>query len=224
MNQLVVTLIVILMPGIIATVISDKITIHSKWTSFKFSLYALVLGVFSYIVLQFIYYGIDVFSAEKIAGLHWSHLQIWKAFYGENPAVPAAEVAFAMLLSFPVAFIASYSINHKIFNKIAQALRVSAKYGDENLYSYYLNAKEIDWLYVRDIENNLTYQGRIVMYSETETMQELVLSEVTVFRYEDSEELYSVPTIYITKEIGRFIIEAVPQELLGAINGKETTT
>jgi hypothetical protein len=37
MNQLVVSLVVILMPGIIAAIISDKLTSHSKWDSFKFA-------------------------------------------------------------------------------------------------------------------------------------------------------------------------------------------
>ena len=56
------------------------------------------------------------------------------------------------------------------------------------------------------------------MYSENEHIQEIVLSEVTVFNYEDSEELYFIPTIYLTKPIGKFIIEAIPSESLGASN------
>ena len=53
-------------------------------------------------------------------------------------------------------------------------------------------------------------------------MQEIVLSEVTVYRYEDSAELYSVPTIYLNKKLGQFIIEAIPENLLGEYDGKET--
>ena len=112
-------------------------------------------------------------------------------------------------------------INYKVFNKLAQKINVSSKYGDENLYSYYLNAKEIDWVYVRDIENNLTYQGRIESYAENDHMQEMVLYDVTVFRYQDSVQLYSVPTIYLNKEMGKFIIEAIPKELLGEENDNQ---
>lgn len=215
MNQLVVTLIVILLPGIIATVICDKITVHSKWTSFKFGIYALVLGVFSYSILQLIYYAYDIIKYCSFSPAKWHHLSTWNAAVADNPSIPALELALAFMLSIPVSFFAAFLINHKIFNKIAQKIHVSSKYGDENLFSYYLNAKEIDWIYVRDIENNLSYQGRIVSYSETEVMQELVMSEVTVYRYGDSAELYSVPTIYLTKDTGKFIIEAIPQNLLG---------
>ena len=67
----------------------------------------------------------------------------------------------------------------------------------------------------------MTYQGRIDSYAENENMQELVMHSVTVFRYEDSEELYSVPSVYLTKNAGKFIIEAIPEELLGEDNGNK---
>lgn len=223
MNQFVATLIVILIPGIIAAVVCDKITVHSKWSAFKFSLYALILGLLAYAELQIIYYSWDVIGAGTFKIANWSHLNVWKSAVAEKHIVNPNEVVYATLLSFPSAFFASFLINYKIFNKIAKSLDVSSKYGDENLYSYYLNAKEIDWVYVRDIEHNLTYQGRIDSYSENDHMQELVLYDVTIFRYKDSIELYSVPTIYLTKEMGRFIIEAIPKELLGESNDKQKT-
>jgi hypothetical protein len=218
MNQLVVTLIVILMPGIIANVICDKITVHSKWSSFKFSLYAFVLGMCCYVLLQIGYYAHDYTHADSISNMNFTHLKVWSASVADNPKIPAVEVIFATLISLPISLLAAFLINHKIFNKVATFLCISTKYGDENLFSYYLNADEIDWIYIRDIANKLTYQGRIVSYSENDLMQEIVMSEVTVYNYEDSAELYSVPTIYLTKPLGAFIIEAIPQEYLGEAN------
>jgi len=221
MNQFVVTLVVILIPGIIAAVISDKITVHSKWNAFKFSLYAMILGLSAYAGLQLIIYAIDIFKACSFNVPSWSHLNVWNSATSKNHNIVASEVVYASILSLPVALFASFLINYKIFNKLAQKLKVSSKYGDENLYSYYLNAKEIDWVYVRDIENNLTYQGRIESYAENDHMQEMVLYDVTVFRYQDSIQLYSVPTIYLNKEMGKFIIEAIPKELLGEENDNQ---
>lgn len=223
MNQFVVSLIVILIPGIIAAVICDKITVHSKWNTFKFSLYALILGLATYVGLQLIFYTWDIIKSCFINVPAWSHLQVWNSTISQTREISAKEVVYATLLSLPVAFFASFLINYKIFNKLAKKLNVSTKFGDENLYSYYLNAKEIDWVYVRDIENNLTYQGRIESYSENDHMQELVMYDVTVFRYKDSIELYSIPTIYLTKVIGKFIIEAIPKNILGEKNDKKKT-
>ena len=206
------------MPGIIANVICDKITVHSKWSSFKFSLYAFVLGMSCYVSLQIIYYALDYYNCVSLDEIKYTHLKVWGASVTDNPEIPAIEVVFATIISLPISLLAAYLINHKVFNKIATFFKISTKYGDENLFSYYLNADEIDWIYVRDIEGKLTYQGRIVSYSENDLMQEIVMSEVTIYNYEDSAELYSVPTIYLTKPLGVFVIEAIPPELLGEEN------
>lgn len=221
MNQLVVTISIILLPGIICAVICDKLTVHSKWDAFKFTLYSFVLGLLAYTILQGVFYAIDFSHGLRSKTWAWQHLKIWGSAISEKPTIPVWEVVFATLFSIPAAFFASWLVNYKVFNKIAQRLKITHKYGDENLFSYYLNAKEIDWIYVRDLEKNLTYQGRVVSSSENDHIQELVLSEVTVFRYEDSSELYSVPTIYLSKEMGKFIIEAIPPTLLGEDHGEE---
>jgi len=93
-------------------------------------------------------------------------------------------------------------------------MHVTSKYGDENLYSYFMNMKENEWIYVRDKENNLTYEGRAGWYSEREQVHELVLHDVIIYRYEDSARLYSVPTVYLSREIGKLVIETVPLDLL----------
>jgi ABC-type multidrug transport system fused ATPase/permease subunit len=221
MNKLLITLIIILFPGVIATIIAGKITFHSKWDSFKYGLYSFVLGVCTYGVLQIFVYIYNMFAAGSVSIVTWTHLDVWSIAIKDTPQVSPWEICLAAVLAIPVAFFASWLINHKVFNKLAQNVKASTKYGDENLFSYYLNAKEIDWVYIRDLENQLTYQGRIVSYSENDEIQEVVLSDVTVFAYQDSSELYSVPSIYLSREIGKFIIEAVPTDYLGVSNDKK---
>tara|TARA_R110002050_G_scaffold57423_2_gene128849 strand:- start:9310 stop:9957 length:648 start_codon:yes stop_codon:yes gene_type:complete len=208
-----------MLPGIIAAVIADKLVSHDKWSSFKFGLYAFMLGVSSYALLQVItwFYNIVtylwsccLFNWDFSLQIHWSLLSTWTAAVSQTPSIVPLELILAIPFSFIVALIASWTINHKVFNKIARKLSISNKYGDENLYSYFLNAQGIDWVYIRDMEANLTYQGRVASYSETDTMQELVLSEVSVFSYQDSDHLYDVPSIYLIKEMGKFVIEVIP--------------
>jgi hypothetical protein len=57
-------------------------------------------------------------------------------------------------------------------------------------------------------------EGRAGWHSESEHVPELVLKDVTIYRYEDSARLYSVPTVYLSREIGKLVIEVVPWELL----------
>ena len=208
MNQLIVSLIVIFLPGIIAVVICDKVIAHSKWTSFKYGLYAFVLGISSYLALQLLYYVRDLSSFLLWKDeLTFSPLKTWEAFGVEDPSIFLDEVLLGCLVSVPISLCVTFMINRKVLNAFAQKIGVSSKFGDENLFSFYLNSPDTDWIYVRDFRNGLAYQGRILAFAEADLIQEVLLSEVTVFRYEDSAELYSVPKIYLTMGVGDFAIE-----------------
>ena len=214
MSKLVVVLVLLLLPGIFATVISDKLTHHSKWDSFKYTLYALVLGVFTCTIVQIGVYAYDIYSYRNIGSLQLHSLSIWGAALDDKVKFNSWEVVVATVLSMPVAFLAAFLVNTKKINKLGSLLHVTTKYGDENLYSYYLNAKEIEWVYVREREADLTYEGQVVSYAENDKIQEIVLSNVRVYSYKDSAFLYEVPTIYISREMGKFTIEAVPTSYL----------
>jgi Family of unknown function (DUF6338) len=221
MTQLAIVVIVVLLPGILATTIADKLTVHSKWDSFKFPLYALVLGVLTYSLLQVLVYGWDalVYAWSSIkfhrpATISWTPLAIWNIEQNVNFAIPPWEIVVAMFLSVPVAFAAAACVQHKVITRIGGLIHVTSKYGDENLYSYFMNGTDTDWVYVRDKENNLTYEGRVSASSENEHIHELVLRDCTVYRYEDSAKLYSVPTAYLSREIGKLVVETIPEDRL----------
>ncbi len=222
MSQLFVLITLILLPGVTAAIFVDKLTVHRKWDSFRYSLYSVVLGTVSYSLLQVLYYIQDMITVKAPGIPKWTNLHIWDAALRSDPTLSGFEIVLAVLLSFPLALGVSLVVNFKLINKLGKKLGVSTKFGDENLFSYYLNTEEIDWVYVRDVTNNLTYQGRVESFSENTEIQEIVLSEVTVFRYEDSAELYSVPTIYLARPAGNYIIEQIPRSFLGESNEKET--
>ena len=135
-------------------------------------------------------------------------MAIWSIERDVNFAVLPWEIVVAMLLSVPVAFTAAACVQHKVITRI-----VTSKYGDENLYTYFMNGRDTEWIYVRDKENNLTYEGR-VSSCENEHIHEFVLLDCTVYRYEDSAKLYSVPTAYLSREIGKLVVEAVTEDRL----------
>lgn len=207
MDQLLITVIVLIFPGIICAIIFDKITSHSKWTSFKFSLYSLVLGIFCYTLLQTVYFFIDAIKILACGG-SWTWLTIWNAALRPDDALSGKEVVLATLCAPLVAFFSSFLVNHKVFNKIAKRLKISTKFGDENLFSYYLNSPSVRWTYVRDEEQGITYFGEIASFSEGENHHELVLLDVSVYNTETSKLLYEVPSTYINKPFGSLVIEA----------------
>jgi hypothetical protein len=224
MNELAVAIAIVLFPGLIATVIIDKVVVHMKpWSTFKYSIYSFVFGVFCYGALQAF---LSVIGA--LASLVFPHfdmsLSVWSLIDASHPPLRIGEVFGATLFAPLVAYLAALVANYKLLNRIAQKIRVSDKYGDENLFSYYLNSKDIDWIYVRDIGNNLTYEGRLQSFSETPSIQELVLYDVTLYRYEDSTMLYSIPTLYLCRSLGSLVIEQVPNQFFEVSNGVQAKT
>lgn len=227
MNSLAIAISIILLPGLVACVICDKITVHTpKWDAFKYSIYSFLFGVMSYCLLQLIDYTcyLLVIKIYKSHTINFNELKVWSIIQDEKAKIALSEVAKATLLAPIVALIASSFVNYKLINKIAKSIKVSQKYGDENLFSFFLNAKEVDWIYVRDKGVGLTYFGRVVSHSECDHIQEIVLSEVTVHEYETSDELYSMPIIYLSRPLGSFVLE-VPEtatsEKKEGENGKE---
>jgi hypothetical protein len=191
------------------------------WDSFKFALYSLVLGVMTYSLLQLFAFGRDILicywhiaKSHRSGPISWIYLQIWSIAQNGSATIFSWEIVAAVLLAVPVAFIVAACLQHKLITRIGNFLHVSPKYGDENLYSYFMNAKEVDWVYVRDKENDLTYQGRVSVFAENDQLHELVLLDVSVYRYEDTALLYSVPRAYLCKEIGKLVIETVPDDRL----------
>jgi hypothetical protein len=212
MNELAVSIGVISFPGLLACIICDKVASHSpKWRIFKYSIYSFVFGVCCYGTEQAIYSAWQFLSGLACSPISARPLlRVWSIATAQKADISLSEVIWATALSPVIAIAATLINNYKVLNKLAQRTKISYKFGDENLFSYYLNARTLNWVYIRDPNTNQTYKGNVVSWSETDHIQEVVLSDVTVYEYETSRELYDLPTIYLAKPTGTFVIEAIP--------------
>lgn len=210
MDAVIIAISVVLLPGLISSIICDKVVVHmQRWDAFKYVIYSFVFGVLCYVILQII---VHIKNTFQLGGDYFTldskfPLSVWSIIQDQKSPIKLSEILLATLISPMVSFAAAAIINYKILHKIAQILKVSSKYGDENLYSFFLNSKEVEWIYVRDKISGLTYFGAIISYSDCDKIQELVMSDVIVYSYETSEELYRVSSIYLTKNLGEFVIE-----------------
>ncbi|PIF33530.1 hypothetical protein CLU81_4146 [Flavobacterium sp. 9] len=201
MSELTVKLIILLLPGAIATLIFGKLILHKQWDSFKFVLYSILFGAFSFIILQLFLNILNIFSDSFI-----EELSIWNQLT-DSQKIPYNEIGFSSVVAVILAFLISRIENKKIISKIAKKLGISNKYGDENLFSRFLNSSNTDYVYVRDIKNNLTYHGWVKSFSESETFSEIRLAEVVVYTYINCEEIYSIPEVYLSFNKHDIIIE-----------------
>jgi len=224
MNELAVLVGLISFPGLIATILCDKLLVHAeRWNAFKYAIYTFVFGVSSYVLLQ----GIVWITGSINRHLPFLHeqisLRLWDTLVSGR-GLSFTEVAWATALSPAIALFATICVNKKLAHRIAQRFGISNKYGDENLFSYFLNSPDIYWIYLRDRTSGQSYRGLVRSFSETKELQEIVLTNVTVYNYEDSDELYALDSIYISKPLGSFVIEAPPSHDQGKPNdGQENS-
>jgi hypothetical protein len=201
MSELTIKLIIILIPGAIATLIFGKLILHKEWSSFRFVLYSVLFGILSYLTLQLIINGLNLCNCYDLA-----ELTIWNNL-NDASSIPYREVGLASVVSVVLAFAAVLIENRKLINKVAELLGISGKYGDENLYSMFLNSKNVQYIYLRDIKNQLTYHGWVKSFSEDDNISEILLSDVAVYNYSDSTLLYQVEEVYLSLNKYEIIIE-----------------
>lgn len=201
MSELTIKLIIILIPGALATLIFGKLILHKEWSSFRFVLYSILFGIVSYLTLQLIIDGFNIFKKNKFPELTiWSNLS-------DASSIPYKEVISASIFSIILAFLATLIENRKVVNRIAGFLGISGKFGDENLFSMFLNSKGVEYIYLRDIKNQLTYHGWVKSFSENDNISEIRLCNVAVYNYSDSKFLYEVREVYLSLNKQEIIIE-----------------
>lgn len=195
LSALALKLILILIPGGLATLILEKLTTYLKWESFKFIINSILLGGLSYLLSDLIFY---VFYSDDIQSF-------WLTFTSNN--IPFWEIIRATGVSVFIGFLAAWIENKKLISRFARKFKIADKYGEENLYSYFLNDKAVTEVYVRDIVNNLSFHGEVDSFSENEQISEISLRFVKVYRYDDSAFLYEMPKVFLSRPKNAIFIE-----------------
>lgn len=198
-------LIILLIPGALGALILQRLTLQKKaWTPFRFFVNAIMVGLFAYLINELIIRSINGISFGYVS---LDSLSIWDELgNSESSVIPYGEVLLATLTGIIIGLILTKGDNFKWLYKLASKCNLSYKYGDENLFSYYLfNLNE--YVYVRCRRQGFTYLGRVKSFSETDELKELVLIEVIVHDYNSSEELYELCEIYLSLLKDDIIIE-----------------
>jgi hypothetical protein len=216
--ELTVKLIILLLPGALSTKIYKRLTLHKHWSDFDFVVNSIVFGGASYIVLQFIYNALAIVKNIRGGNEEYIVLNTWQRIT-DKALVPYDEVAYASVIGIFLGYIFSAIDRNKIINRIAHWMRASDKYGDEGLYSYFLNSREIQLIYLRYPKNNLTYHGFVISFAEEGASSEILLANVSVYSYNESELLYEIENVYLAFEKSEVIIEKAKTK-----NGTETQT
>ena len=117
------------------------------------------------------------------------------------------EIGLVTGLAVILGIVVSFALNRYWFHDIARHLRITPKFGQPNVWSFALNANEVKWATVRNLQNNLMFQGYIRAFSDVENPTEILLTQVCVYNEKTGDRLYEADTIYLARDRSGLTIE-----------------
>lgn len=208
-TDLVWNLFVFFLPGVLTTILIRYITTSKNYSNFYFIIYSAVLGIGNLIFLEFFMniYNLIAFvicnSKTLDIGLT---LDLWDSIFS-NGKYNKNELLYSYIIAIPYSVIISYIIQKKWVHKILKKLKLTKRYGDEDVWSYFLYSEEVEWIIVSDKSNSLSYYGYIQSFSDSGEKREIMLTNVDIYRTADWEHLYSSNAIFLEFESGQFSLE-----------------
>lgn len=192
-------LIVLFMPGLLTASMVNRFTVHKEWSNFDLIVRSLLFGVACYLLL----YLLD--STPCFHGI--CDANIWNLFV-KSDGLPSSQVfAIACGFSIPVAFGYSFVVRRKWVYKIAKKLGITSKSGEIDVWNFFLNVDEIQWVIVRFKDRPIVYEGSLSSFSEDGTTRELVLGDVRVHPTGDVGTFYELDFVYLSGEATTISIE-----------------
>jgi hypothetical protein len=184
-------------PGIVSYMLFRKLagkTKCEKWEELcQVVLFSLIIYVTYSIFISF--FGLFGWSKKE--------LTFFKAIIDEKVTIEWSEIIIASLLGVPIAFIALAIHTYKLLNRIGRLIRVTKRFGDEDVWDYFNNLPDIpeyEWVFVRDHKTGLVYFGWIYAYSDSEKDRELLMCDVDVYTNDNGEFLYTTGMLYLCRD------------------------
>lgn len=137
---------------------------------------------------------------------------IFEAFTNEQVAIGGyvGTICFASTVAVVLAFLGSYVHKFSLVNQFGRLIGASNRAGDEDAWTFFNNSDQVEWVFVRDLQNNRVYYGSIGKYSDSDKSKEIVLNDVQVFTHDTDELLYCVEAIFLSRDHDNWTIEVPP--------------
>ena len=96
---------------------------------------------------------------------------------------------------------------HKLHFRLFQKLKITKKFGEQDVWGFLMNSPSTEWITVRDTENNIMYDGWVKAFSDNSKEAELLLESVSVYKNDTGEHLYDVDAQYLSLNRDKISIE-----------------
>lgn len=201
-------IILLFIPGLISFIIFDALTSHPETKLHRVLIESLLFGFMSYFV-YFLYTELPFIDTQ------FSFLDTLTI---ENATLDFAEILKVSGLSILIGLIFSGIINVKLLYRISRWFRITKKHGYVDLWSYVIDSDPSYWVIIRDIGNDLMYEGWVEGFSDSTEIDELFIRDVIVYKNSSGKLLYSSPALYIPTKRENLTIEFPRLSFTDAIN------
>ena len=200
MNTLVLTLALIFLPGIIWARLDARYARQVKPTQSEFIVNVFVFGLVAYLA-TYLAYQIPVVA--KVASFNLSAIALDDAEVAQTlgrSVVDDILVATAVALLLAPTWLAVQ--RYKLVVRFLQKIKVTKRYGDEDVWDYLLSSDDPRAFYVnvRDEQTGQTFTGFVDQFSEAPGLRELVLSQVEAFDTTTGEPTIKVARMYLARD------------------------
>jgi len=207
-TELTLRLLLLFLPGLLCAFLVAKLTVHRETKPFQLMLAAFVYGCSCYL-FYFCLYWVCIKSYNLFAdNPRLTSFVFGKALLDPEVGLDFGEIVGASALAIPLGVGIGISATRKWGYRIARLLRATNKFGNVDIWNYFLNSDEVEWVRVRDTEDNLIFEGWINLFSDEFKVNELVLKDVKVYQNSSGEYLYDVPAVYLARKPTALTIEA----------------
>ena len=172
----------------------------------EFSVWETIIEVFLFAFASYAIAGAIV-SAPIEGTSTGSNSTNLEAILSQTGEVNWSELYTAIILSVLLAAIVAAAYNYKVVTVIGRFLRITRRFGDEDVWEYLHNSPDVEWVYVRDHLQDITYYGRISSFSDRFKQRELVLSDAIAFENDTGERLYEVDGVYVARDMDTLTLE-----------------
>jgi hypothetical protein len=210
-------LLLLFFPGLICAFLVDQLTVHRPRENFFFIIQSFVLGLISY----FSYWVLLRTASICFPGKVNSSLTFLRTLTNSNVLYSFKEIVYVTLCAIVIGLIGTAASNYKILNLFAQKIRITDKFGDLDVWGYFMNVKEIVYVTVRDHNNDLIFDGWIQAFSDDSKDAEIFLRDVTVYKNSTGKKLYNVEAMYISRNRQDISIECRKFEINSKYEYKE---
>lgn len=158
-------LIIILIPGLFALRIFKSLSVAGAKKKQINSWYDVAVIVTYTFIASVIYDSIIIPIVQAIFQNQLSKTLI--ILTSTDKYFDVLQLVILIVIDLILGVVSAISFNNKWLYKFGKKFKITNHFGEEDVWSYFNNSNETEWIYVRNKANGLTYYGNIKLFSDS---------------------------------------------------------